>query len=252
METAARYQRMHEELASSDEGQARLAVLLAKSGDLEEAQAVWSKAAAGKSQTFRVFLAMDNLLLGGKPQPVLEITEGMLRADPQNWEALYRQGLALEQLGRPKEAAARFAKLIDLPVGDDEKSAFAKAQAKNPGLQASGMGRALVAGSRQSILPLEDRVGYAYLIARVSKLSRIPLARTLSWSPADFGQARMAGLGWVVSLAGSEQPSRQNEFIASFQAAAFKTPADLHALWNWFYLLRCAMTTPVHSTRAGD
>ena len=37
------------------------------------------------------------------------------------------------------------------------------------------MGRALVAGSRQSILPLEDRVGYAYLIARVSKLSRIPL-----------------------------------------------------------------------------
>ena len=46
----------------------------------------------------------------------------------------------------------------------------------------------------------------------------------------------MAGLGWVVSLAGSEQPSRQNEFIASFQAAAFKTPADLHALWNWFYL----------------
>ena len=103
METAARYQRMHEELASSDEGQARLAVLLAKSGDLEEAQAVWSKAAAGKSQTFRVFLAMDNLLLGGKPQPVLEITEGMLRADPQNWEALYRQGLALSSLaGRKK------------------------------------------------------------------------------------------------------------------------------------------------------
>ena len=54
--------------------------------------AVWSKAAAGKSQSFRVYLAMDNLLSNGKPLPVLEITEGMLRTDPQNWEALYRRG----------------------------------------------------------------------------------------------------------------------------------------------------------------
>ena len=59
----------------------RLASLLAKSGDLEEAQAVWSKAAAGKSQSFRVFLAMDNLLSNGKPLPVLEITEASF-ADP--------------------------------------------------------------------------------------------------------------------------------------------------------------------------
>ncbi len=127
-ENAARYQKLHEELAPSEEGQARLATLLFKSGDLEEAQAVWSKAATGKSQSFRVFLAMDNLLSNGKPLPVLEITEGMLRTDPQNWEALLRQGLALEQLSRPNEAATCFGKLIDLPVGDDEKSTFARAQ----------------------------------------------------------------------------------------------------------------------------
>ena len=123
LETAARYQKMTEELAPSDEGQARLANLLAKSGDLEEAQAVWSRAAAGKSQSFRVFHAMDNLLLNGKPLPVLELTEASCTHDPKDWEALYRQGLALEALGRPKEAAARFEKLIDLPVADDEKSA---------------------------------------------------------------------------------------------------------------------------------
>ena len=86
LETAARYQKMLEELASSDEGQARLATLLARSGDIDEAQTVWSKAAAGKNQSFRVYFAMDNLLLNNKPLPVLELTEGMLRSDAQNWE----------------------------------------------------------------------------------------------------------------------------------------------------------------------
>ena len=129
LETAARYQKMHEELAASEEGQARLAELLAKSGDLDEALAVWSKAAAGKSQSFRVILAMDNLLLNGKALPVLEITEGILRG-PAELGVLYRRGQALEQLGRRQEAAATFQKLIDLPVDDDEKSGFAKAQAR--------------------------------------------------------------------------------------------------------------------------
>ena len=121
LETAARYQKMHEELAASEEGQARLASLLAKAGDIEEAQAVWSRAAAGKSQSFRVFHAMDNLLTNGKPRPVLEITEASLRTDPNDWEALYRQGLALEQLGRAKEAEARFAKLIELAVRETSR-----------------------------------------------------------------------------------------------------------------------------------
>ena len=46
----------------------------------------------------------------------------------------------------------------------------------------------------------------------------------------------MAALGWLVSLAGKEQPSRQDEVIAGFRAAALKTPGDLRAIWNWFYL----------------
>ncbi len=236
LESAARYQKMTEELAPSDEGQARLATLLAKSGDLEEAQAVWSKAAAGKSQSFRVFHAMDNLLLNGKPLPVLELTEASLRADPKDWEALYRQGLALEALGRLKEAAARFEKLIDLPVGDDEKSAFAKAQARNPHLQAPGAARPLILAARQAMMPLEDRVGNVSLIRYFCKLTTTPAPRGYSWSPADFGQARMVALGWLVSLAGKEQPSRQDTVVAGFVAAARKTPGDLRAIWNWFYL----------------
>ena len=235
LETAARYQKMHEDLAKSDEGQARLGSLLARAGDLDEAQQVWAKAAAGKSQSFQVFMAMDNLLSHEKPLPVLEITETILRDDPRDWQALYRQGLALEQLGKLKEAATQFQKLAELAVGDDEKSAFARARAKNPRLQASLGTTSTSSASRLPTTPLEERIGTSYLIRRVSKLGT-PLPRGNSWSPADFGQARMAALGWLVSLADKEGPGRMNDLIARLRADALKTPANLHAIWSWLYV----------------
>ena len=177
LETAARYQKLHEDLARSDDGQARLGSLLAKAGDLEEAQQVWAKAAAGKSQSFRVFLAMDNLLSHEKPLPVLEITETMLRDDPRDWEALYRQGLALEQLGKPQEAAARFQKLVELAVGDDETSAMARARARNPRLQASLGTTSTSSASRLPTTPLEERLGTSNLIRRASKLGTALVSR---------------------------------------------------------------------------
>ncbi len=204
---------MHEELARSDEGQARLGSLLARAGDLDEAQQIWAKAAAGKSQSFQVLMAMDSLLSHEKPLPVLEITETILRDDPKDWEALFRQGLALEQLGKLKEAATQFQKLAELAVGDDEKSAFARARARNPRLQASLGSTATSSASRLPTTPLEERLGAAYLIRRSSKLGT-PLPRGASWSPADFGQARMAALGWLLSLADREAPGRMNDLIA--------------------------------------
>ena len=50
LESAARYQKQLNDLAPSDEGTSRLAQLYARYGELEEAQAVWSKMAAGKGE----------------------------------------------------------------------------------------------------------------------------------------------------------------------------------------------------------
>ena len=92
---------------------------------------------------------------------------------------------------------------------------------------------------RELTIPLDERLALAYNIRSFCKLSRSPLPRGYSWSPDDFGQARMAALGWLVSLAGTEQPSRADDVVAGFRAGADKLPADAHAIWNWFYL--CAM-----------
>ena len=91
VESAARYQKQLNELAPSDDNATRLAQLYTRYGELEEAQAVWSKMASGKSEAHRIFQAIDSLLGQKKPRPVLDVTESLLRKDPRDWEALYRQ-----------------------------------------------------------------------------------------------------------------------------------------------------------------
>ena len=231
-ESAARYQQQMMDMAPSDEGLSRLAQLYARAGELDLAQAVWSKMATGKSGTARVYQAIDSLLSNHKAQPVLEITENMLRRDPRDWEALYRAGVALASLEKPADATKRFEDLLALRVDDDDKSAAAKARARKPSLQPAG-GQAVSAPDADLETPLQRRIGITYLIRYASNLD--PRPRTLSWSPDDFGQARMAALGWLLGF--EEQGKIKSDGVLSaIRARAEKAPADVHALWDWFYL----------------
>ena len=89
-----------------------------------------------------------------------------------------------------------------------EKSAICQGDGgSNPRLQqAAGTSRPIVA-VRQSLVPLDTRLAAAYQISLFCKLVPRVAPRGFSWSPPDFGQARMAALGWTVSLAGREQPA---------------------------------------------
>jgi tetratricopeptide (TPR) repeat protein len=241
LESAARYQKQLLELAPNDDGSSRLAQLYSRYGELEEAQAVWSKMASGKSEAYRIFGAIDSLLGNRKPQPVLEITESMIRKEPTDWEALYRQGVALLELNKPEDAARRFQALLDLTKADDEKSATAKARSRDPKLQAAGARPSSV--NRQSSVPLEDRIGQVGQIRMACKLEgREVYSRSgpqPAWGPPDFGQARMAALGWLVNLAQKQGPAQADELLARVRKAVEKTPADPRAIWDWFYL--CAL-----------
>ncbi|HZW30043.1 MAG TPA: tetratricopeptide repeat protein, partial [Isosphaeraceae bacterium] len=239
LETAARYQKQLEDLAPSDEGAQRLAQLYARAGELEEAQAVWSKIAAGKSQAHRIFQALDNLLANHKYAAALETTEALVRKDPKDWEALYRQGVALASCDKPAEAEQRFRALLELTVADDEKSAVIKAMSRDPRLKAAGTPAS--SPSRNATIPLEDRLGAIFQVRMACKLDNrevyyAPGSRPSIWSPPDFGQARMAALGWLLSLAQKESPARANEFLTRVRQSAEQTPSDLRALWDWFYL----------------
>jgi tetratricopeptide (TPR) repeat protein len=236
-EGAARYQKQLNELAPSEEAAARLGQLYARSGDLDEAQAVWSKMAAGQGASYHVYQAMDSLLMNQKPQPVVETTEAMVRKDPHDWEALYRQGAALAAMGKPEAAERSFHALLALTIPDDEKSVFSKARARDPRLQAPN---AYPGSARlQATMPLEERLGTADLIRDFCGLENSTLTRRYSWGPSDFGQARMAAMGWIVSMVQKQGVPQAEGVVASFRKPAEKRPADLRASWDWLYL--CAV-----------
>ncbi len=141
LESAARYQKQLNDLAATDEGATRLAQLYARYGELEEAQAVWSKMAADKGESaHRILQAIDSLL-GHKKAAARS------PRSPPRWSA------RSPATGRPSIARARrsptstsprrprgpFRALLELRVDDDEKSAIVKARKRDPKLQNQGV-----------------------------------------------------------------------------------------------------------------
>ncbi len=90
-------------------------------------------------------------------------------------------------------------------------------------------------------MPLEDRLSGILQIRRACNLDNRVLVSARGnlaaiWAPPDFGQARMAALGWLVSLAQKQGKANADAVAAEVRQAAEKTPADPRALWDWFYL----------------
>ena len=241
VESAGRYQKQLIELAPSDEELSRLAQLYARVGEIEDAQAVWSKIGCRQEQdTPR--LPGDRQLARriSKAQTALEITEAMLRRDPSDWEARYREGAARWPRQNPRAPNGSTA-CSALMLADDEQ----ERSGQGPRPQTAAPSRAASETSDRST-PLEQQNRHDVPDPLASNLDG--LGRTLSWSPDDFGQARMAALGWLLSFEQQDkapipQPAHRNPHCAE------KSPADVRALWDWFYLCQMRSTMRRFSRR---
>src|SRR5262249_50223960 len=214
-------------------GSNRLAQLYVRLGEIDDAQVVWTKQAAGKSQPDRVLQALDSLLANDKPRAALEVTEGLRRKDPRDWESLYREGVALMALDRPDDPVRPFRALLTLRAADDEKSAIVKARTRDPRLNASAARPSRY--QRAPTIPLEDRINEVQQIRMATKLeTRYSYSRSQAfvWSPKDFGQAQMAALGWLLSRARKRR--RAPGLPANYRAAGARPPRAPRALWSWY------------------
>jgi Flp pilus assembly protein TadD len=70
-------------------------MLLSRSGQTEEASAIWQHLTEKEEEPERVFKAIDSLIASGKSEAALAVTERLLREQPNNWEALYREVVLL-------------------------------------------------------------------------------------------------------------------------------------------------------------
>ena len=78
------------------------------------------------------------------------------------------------------------------------------------------------------------------------------IAQRYTWSPNDFGQARVAALAWLAGLAEKQGTSQADVVLARYHGLAEKRPLDMQALRDWLYLCSVRLDYPGAYAAARD
>jgi tetratricopeptide (TPR) repeat protein len=235
---AVKYQQQLVAITAGKEAQSRLAQLLVRNGESDEAFEILGRLAEEEQDPTRLLTALDSLLAQGKRVAVVSIAERALRDQPQNWELLYRAGEALAR-DRPAEAARRFRSILALALPDDDAGEKARgpaayAQSLPPAAASRGL-------SGTAVFPLVSRTSAVRQIRAAvgfddafrTAVSRIAVNRG-PWAPTDFGQARIAALAWLLRQA--EKDGKKDEFVLEFRKPGDMPAPTARELWDWYYL----------------
>ena len=245
---AVKYQRQLNIVAPDNyDHQLRLAQLLTRTGEADEAADIWVRLTANETEPHRNLSAIDSLLTASKFDAAVAVLSRMLARHPGNWELLYREGAALAMRGKLDEAAVRFNALLAMNRPDDELSEIAKykiKQAKKP----------------QTVMPQPGQPQPYYnpyqaanydewnnppLIRRTANIYQVRTAVGMDpryyygsgiqpfFAPSDFGQARLASLGWLYERARSRDQS--DAYVKQLKTAREKAGPDTRPLWDWYY-----------------
>ncbi len=244
---AVKYQRQLIAAAPNNfDNQHRLAQLLNRSGESDEAADIWVKLAANETEPHRNLASIDSLLTAGKHEMGLAILSRLLARKPGNWELVYREGVALAARGKTDEASKRFHSLLAMNLTDDELGENAKYQIKQAKKQQTNSGKSNTASYNPNFSgrnydewtnpPLTRRKNNAYQLRRAIGMdanSYYGGAPPAFYGPADYGEARMACLGWLLELA---RASGENDaFVTRLRKAKEKGGPDTRPLWDWYY-----------------
>ncbi|HEY7329262.1 MAG TPA: tetratricopeptide repeat protein, partial [Gemmataceae bacterium] len=231
---ALKYQRQFAQAAPNNhDGRLRLAQLLVKAGESDEAATIWVKLVADEPQPHRNLQAIDAVFANNKPETVLAITRRLLAQKPGDWELLYREGAALSALQKTDEASQRFQALLDLRLSDDEEGANLKYQKTQKwGHVSSSNANAANANNANNqatydpdAVPLAVRTenvwqvrAYTGLDPRYSIYVAMQQQQQRTWMPRDYGQARMAALSWLLGFA--QKQERGEAFLKAHRPAS--------------------------------
>ncbi len=245
---AVKYQRQLNAAAPNNyDHQLKLAQLLTRTGDADEAAEIWVKLVAGESEPHRNLASIDQLLGAGKYDAGLAILSRMLVQKPGNWELLYREGSALAARGKDAEAAVRFNAILALKLSDDELSEITKNQIKQAKKKAAAAPRPGATGPVGAFVyqrydenlraPLTRRFGNVYRIREAMGLDNYRYGGGYTppyYFPSDFGEARMAAIAFLFE--GAKAQNGGDAFVKRLRDARDKAGGDPRPAWDWLYL----------------
>jgi tetratricopeptide (TPR) repeat protein len=109
---AVKYQEQLVQLAPGPETEYRLATLLSANGQGEESAAIIVRLTTREEDPEKLLRNIDSLLAAGQYETALLITEAKLREAPQDWELIYREGIALAKQNKNADAEQRFKAIV--------------------------------------------------------------------------------------------------------------------------------------------
>ncbi len=232
--SAVKFQEQLARLAPGQETEFRLATLLSRAGENEQAAAILVRLTLKEEDREKLLRNIDSLLANQQEQTALAVLEPKLRENAGDWELLYREGVALAKT-KPEQAAERFQAILAQTLSDDELSTASKArqaaQRRSPSTTATSFDyathpfyRLADSYSIRAALQLDpDRYAYASSSGTVTV-----------WTPTTFGRARMAALGWLYRFA--LEANQSDEFVADRRKRAQQPAATHREQWDWVYL----------------
>ena len=203
LEAAIGYQRQLVAIAPGNETEFPLAKMLQSRGDRDEATEILVKLTRREEDPIRLLKSIDSLLTQSSMEAVLSITEPLLSQQRDDWELLYREGVAWSMLNKPAEANNRFTRLLAVTLPHDAMGVSAEAKFKQAQSKARSdnlRGTITQLPTRQSPLKL---VSMASQVQRTVGLTNDNYYSSSSgpqavWMPETFGVARMASYGWIL------------------------------------------------------
>ncbi len=245
LEAAVKFQQQLLKIVPGKEETMRLAQLLMKSGETEEAKALMGQAVVDEKDPIAVLKSIDSLLNQGNNDQALSMIQKLTAEQPRNWDLLYREGVSLaKSKDKSVEARSRFEAILALNLSDDEESLLAKAPAKKGQATPQPLIRAPKTLTQRTQTATQIRqatglVGSPGTIittsGAVASTRSVRTAQPMSWTPQDFGDARMASLGWLNVIARNEGKEKDEAFLNERRAMGEKSE-NIRELMDWLYL----------------
>ena len=239
LEAAAEFARRINSISSSPDTRSRLANLLLKTGEIGEAEALWSRMAETDSEPHRVLKSIDSLLTARRYDVAKQLCEKLYRQNPRDWESLFRLAVIDWKQERPEEAIKRFAALRQLSIEDSDLSSAAKFQqtqwAKTNKASHNNV------QNYYSNYPQEMRNAQSYyqiqqLLSSDGQQVYYGGNQT-TWSPESFGQARVAALfADLMHRTQGDTDKIIEAFEKQIEAAKATIKTDPAPAWDAYYL----------------
>lgn len=253
VDAAIGYQRQLIAVAPGHETEFPLVAMLQSRGDRDAATEILVRLTAREEDPVRLLRSIDSLLNQGAYEAVISVTEPLLSQQREDWELLYREGVAWAKLEKIDESKTRFDRILALTLPHDtlglvatDEFKRAQAKAKSENLK----GNKTQAPTKQS--PLQLLYNSSQVQSATGLISEDYYSgntRPQIWTPRQYGVARMAAFAWklkfeedakktaVVDAGAAAAPVEDADTVAAQVAA--KAQADrtnLNAVYDWLYV----------------